>query len=206
MVSFQARIENLNTHTQAWKQIDTQTDDDENHISAHVQWCESQGIICVRAYNYSLRNQANDSHATLQTQTKECQGEGEKSMHEKTEFQRGKVQTWEQKKSREWWWGGWTQRQGGWRTREECFCLWCRGEKSNQPCVIQSGMERCTFASVWVCVQREWCILLSCHTTLFSQTHTHRGDKQIAAPGPSRAADLGTLSWLPPIGWLTLTN
>lgn len=149
----------------------TQTDVDENHILAHIQWCESQGST---SYNYSPCNQTNDSHATLQTPRKEWRGEGEKSMHKRQSLREEKVQaetTWEGKKSRGWWWDGWTQRQEGrWRTREECFCLWCRGEKSNQPCVIQSGMERwCTLASV--CAEGMMHIIIMPY---LSQTHTQR--------------------------------
>lgn len=65
MVFFQPPIENFNTLTE--RKIHTQTDDEENHISANVQWCVSQGIISASVYNYNLYNQANDSHATLQT-------------------------------------------------------------------------------------------------------------------------------------------
>lgn len=122
-------------------------------------------------------------------------------MHKKAEFQTEKVQ-YLRGKSSQWWWDGWTQRQAGWRTRELCFCLWCRGEKSNQPCVIQSGEERCTFAGV--CRGHDAYYYHA--VPLFSPlTHTEEVNK-LLLQGASRAADLATLSRLLPIGWLTFAK
>lgn len=60
---FSPGSKNLKTLTHTHGKIHTQTDDDENHIlpiHSDVNHKASSACVC----NYSLRNQANDSHAT----------------------------------------------------------------------------------------------------------------------------------------------
>lgn len=91
--------------------------------------------------------------------------------------------------------GGW-----GWRPREECFCLWCRGEKSNQPCVIQSGMERCTFASV--CAEGMMHIIIMPYLS-FSLKHTDAQRRQTNCCSRSTPRSWPCYAPLAPSHWLT---
>lgn len=77
--------------------------------------------------------------------------------------------------------------------------LMLRRKKSNQPSVIQSGMERCTFVSV--CVQRAWCILLSYHTSHFL-SHTEEVKKLLLRGHPEQLTLLCSLGSLPLVDWL----
>lgn len=64
----------------AWHTHTANANDSETHISAHILRLESQVSICVYSYNYSLCNQANDSHAASQ-ERKNRQGEQAILMH-----------------------------------------------------------------------------------------------------------------------------
>lgn len=78
----------------------------------------------------------------------------------------------------------------GWERSVFVFEAEQEREKSNQLCVIQSGMERCTFAT-WVRVQRPWCPLSSFCNSL-SQPDTAKVNKMLLSG--VLAADLATAS------------
>lgn len=89
----------------------------------------------------------------------------------------------------------------------EPFCLWCRGEKSNQVLVIQSEMEKCTFVCllVFVCV----CVsvyALSCHAPFFD-SQKHSQGKESGRPCYSLMASslffcsTASANWLPFPAW-----